>query len=145
MALAAVGDGVDGPAAATALDPAIATGLLVIDGDDVQFEHSLYRRAVLQSMDADRRRRLTRRIAAAVVTEPLRSLLPVSVVAAHLREAADIGTGDGAAVVPADVAAAIRWAAGDEAFAASAWGLARRALRRRARTVARPGDERHEW
>ena len=98
------------------LGPAVESGVLIVEGDEIAFEHSLYRHAVLHSIDHDRRARLASRTAASVAAEPLRSMLPVAVVATHLRDAPG--------VAPPDVVATIRWMAGDEAFAAGAWGQA---------------------
>jgi class 3 adenylate cyclase len=105
-----------GPAHEQLLHPALASALLSIDGDAVLFEHSLHRNAVLQSIDPERADALAADVAERVSSEPLRSLLPPAMVAAHLRLSP--------AAVPADIVAAIRWAAGSEAFSAGAWGQA---------------------
>jgi class 3 adenylate cyclase len=105
-----------GPAHEQLLQPAVESELISVDGEAVAFEHSLYRNAVLQSIDPERSDALAADVAERVSSEPLRSLLPPAVVAAHLRLAPD--------TVPADVVATIRWSAGAEAFSAGAWGQA---------------------
>jgi class 3 adenylate cyclase len=105
-----------GPDHEQLLQPALRSELISIDGDTVAFEHSLYRHAVLQSIDAARAEVLAADVARRIASEPLRSLLPPAAVAAHLRSA------PGAA--PADVMAIIGWSAGAEAFNAGAWGQA---------------------
>jgi class 3 adenylate cyclase len=105
-----------GPAHERLLQPAVDSELISVDGDVVVFEHSLYRNAVLQAIDGDRSEALAADVAERVSSEPLRSLLPPAMVAAHLRLAPD--------TVPADVVATIRWSAGAEAFSAGAWGQA---------------------
>jgi len=105
-----------GPEHEELLQPALRSELVSIDGDTIIFEHSLYRHAVLQSIDSARAKALAAEVAGRVAAEPLRSLLPPAAVAAHLRSAPD--------AVPADIAAVIRWSAGAEAFSAGAWGQA---------------------
>jgi len=105
-----------GPDPEPLLQPAVDSELISIGAGVVAFEHSLYRNAVLQSIDPERSERLSAEVAGRVWSEPLRSLLPPAVVASHLQPAPES--------VPAEVLATIRWTAGTEAFGAGAWGQA---------------------
>jgi class 3 adenylate cyclase len=98
------------------IDPVIERGLLGIDGNDVTFEHSLYRHAVLQSIEATRRAALERHVTAVISSPEVRGLMPVAAIAAHLRAT----PGD----TPSAVVSDVLWRAGEEAFAAGAWGTA---------------------
>lgn len=62
------------PVSVTALAPAVSAGLLVVDGDRVQFHHPLVRSAIDQNATEDRRHDAHAALAVALAAEPDRSL-----------------------------------------------------------------------
>lgn len=73
-ALAAASIVVGAPVPVTALDPAIAAGLITIDGDRVRFRHPLVRSAIAQSASRARRHAVHAALAQVLADEPDRSL-----------------------------------------------------------------------
>ncbi|MBO3737625.1 helix-turn-helix transcriptional regulator [Actinoplanes flavus] len=85
------------PGAPPSLDPAVAAGLIVVDGASVRFRHPLIRSAILQRLGPDRRRACHAALARALSGQPERSvwhragaaLRPDAALAAELEQHAD--------------------------------------------------------
>ena len=67
------------------IGPLVERGLVTADGDGVAFEHSLYRHAVLHSIDPQRLAQLEREVVAVLASPAMAGAMPVAAVAAHLR------------------------------------------------------------